>query len=126
MVIDEVKGVEEKILEEILEAIMEESALVNPFHFCRIECLKEKRNKSSHSDFLVRLEERINLIEFENSTNEALFCRIFLEESDSEIQLITTNLLSKNPKGDHDQLRAMVKMTEASIWYRPRGQRSAK
>ena len=120
------RGVEGKTLDEILEDIMTKSSIVNPVHFRRIEFLKEKRNNSSHSDFLVRLEERINLIEFEEMTKESLLCHIFLEESDTEMQKLTTELLAKNPKGDLDQLRALVKMTEAKIWYKPGGLRTAK
>ena len=62
------KGVQEKSLEDILKALMEESLLLCPVHQRRIEFLKEKRNNNSHSDFLRRLEERIDLIEFETLT----------------------------------------------------------
>ena len=64
---------------------------------------------------MVRLEERINLIEFENLKKEAFLCPIFFENIYSEIQRITNDLLAKNPNGVLDQVRAMVKMTEASI-----------
>ena len=60
------RGVQDKSLEEILEAIMDESALLCSVHQRRIEFLKKRRNNSSHTDFLQRLEERIELIEFVN------------------------------------------------------------
>ena len=87
------REVQEKTLEEILESIMDESALINPVHARRIKFLKERKNNSSHSNFLHRLEERIELIGFETLTKEVLLSHIFLEESDSEIQRIT-NLLA--------------------------------
>ena len=74
------RGVEGKTLDEILEDIMTKSSIVNPVHFRGIEFLKEKRNNSSHSDFLVRLEEKINLLEFQVMTKESLLCHIFLEK----------------------------------------------
>ena len=107
------REVQEKTLEEILEAIMDKSALVNPVHGRRIEFLEERITIRSHSNFLQKLEERIELIEFETLTKEALLSQKFLEESDSEIHQITTNLLAKNSKGGLDQLRPMVKTTEA-------------
>ena len=75
---------------------MDESALLRPVHQRKIEFLKEKRNNSCHTDFLQRLEERIELIKFETLTKESLLSHIFLEESDYEIQRITTKLLAKN------------------------------
>ena len=83
------RGVQEKSLEEILQALMDESALLCPVHKRRIEFLEKKRNDSLHTDFLQRLEERIELIEFETLTKESLLSHIFLEESDYEIQRIT-------------------------------------
>ena len=79
------REVEEKTLEEILQAIMDESALVNPNHARRIEFLKARKNNSTHTDFLQRLEGRIELIEFETLKKEALLSHIFLEGSDSEM-----------------------------------------
>ena len=117
------RGVQDKSLGEILQAIMDEGALLCPVHQRRIEFLKEKRrrNNSSHTDYLQRLEERIELIEFETLTKKSLLSHIFLEESDYEIQRITTKLLDKNPKGNLDDLRTIVKTTENSNWYRPGG-----
>ena len=113
------RGVQEKSLEEILQAFMDESSLLCPVHQRRIEFLNERRNNSSHSDFLQRLEERIELIEFDTLTKESLVSHIFLEESDYEIQRITTELLAKNPRGNLDELRTIVKTTESSNWYKP-------
>ena len=68
------REVEEKTLEDIIWAILEESALVNPVYFQRSEFLK-KKNNSCHSDFLVRLEGRLNLIDFDNLSKKALLCQ---------------------------------------------------
>ena len=97
------RGVQEKSLEEILQALMDESCLLCPVHQRRIEFLNERRNNSSHSDFLQRLEESIELIEFDTLTKESLVSHIFLEESDYEIQRITTELLAKNLRGNLDE-----------------------
>ena len=75
----------------------------------RIEFPKERRNNSFYTDFLQRLEESIELIEFETLTKESLLSHFFLEESDHKIQKITTKLLAKNPKGYLDELRTIVK-----------------
>ena len=55
------RGVQDKSLEEILRAIMDKSALLCPVHQRRIEFLKEGRNNCFHTNFLQRLEERIEL-----------------------------------------------------------------
>ena len=83
------REVEEKTLEEILQAIMDESVLLCPVHQRRIE------QRSTNTYFLQRLEESIEFIEFKTLTKESLLSHIFLEESDSKIQWITTNCLPK-------------------------------
>ena len=72
-------GVQDKALEKILQALLDKIALLCPVHQRRIEFLKEKRNNSSLRDFLQRLEERIELKEFETLTKESLLSPIFLE-----------------------------------------------
>ena len=72
-------GVQDKALEKILQALIDKIALLCPVHQRRIEFIKEKRNNSSLRDFLQRLEERIELIEFETLTKESLLSPIFLE-----------------------------------------------
>ena len=47
------------------QSLMDESFLLSPVHQRRIEFLKERRNNSSHSDFLQRLE-------FDSLTKESL------------------------------------------------------
>ena len=69
---------------------MDESSLFYQVHEQRIEFLKERRNNSSHSDFLQRLEERVELFEVDCLTKEGLVSQLFLEESDYEIQRIAT------------------------------------
>ena len=113
------KGAQDMSLDDILKELLEESSLLCPVHQRRIEFLKEKRNNCSHSDFLRRIEERVELIEFQTLTKESLVCHIFLEEADFEMQKIATQLLAKNPKGDLDELRTQVKTTESSNWYKP-------
>ena len=110
------KGAQDMSLDDILKELLEESSLLCPVHQRRIEFLKEKRNNCSHSDFLRRIEERVELIEFQTLTKESLVCHIFLEEADFEMQKIATQLLAKNPKGDLDELRTQVKTTESSNW----------
>ena len=72
-------GVQDKALEKILQALIDKIALLCPVHQRRIEFLKESRNISSLTDFLQRLEERIELKEFETLTKESLLSPIFLE-----------------------------------------------
>ena len=81
--------------------------------------MKERRNNSSHSEFLQRLEERIELIEFESLTKQSLVSHLFIEDSDYEMTRITTELLAKSPGGNLDELRTLVKTTESSNWYKP-------
>ena len=106
------RGVQDQSLKQILQALKDESSLLCPVHKQRIEFLKERRNNSSHSDFLQRLE-------FDSLTKESLMSHLFLEESDHEIQSIRTKLLAKNPKGNLDELRTIVKTHETSNWYKP-------
>ena len=79
-------------LEGILEDILTESSIVNPLHYRCIVSLKEKRNNSSNSYFLIRLEEKINQIEFENITKESFLTHIYLENNDVERQKLTTEI----------------------------------
>ena len=72
-------------LEEIIQALKEESLLLCPVHQRRMEFLRERRGNSTHSEFLQRLEERIELIEFETLTKQSLVSHIFMEGSDLEM-----------------------------------------
>ena len=57
------RKVKEKGLEEIIADILEESFIINPVHTKIMDPLKEKKPNSSYSDFLIRLEEKFNLIQ---------------------------------------------------------------
>ena len=113
------RGVQDQSLEYILQALMDESSLLCLVHQGRIEFLKERRNNSSHSEFRQRLEERVELIEFESLTKQSLVSHLFMEDSDYEMNRITTELLAKNPGENLDELRTIVKTTESSNWYKP-------
>ena len=89
------KGAQDMSLDDILKELLEESSLLCPVHQRRIEFLKEKRNNCSHSDFLRRIEERVELIEFQTLTKESLVCHIFLEEADFEMQKQRNTIASK-------------------------------
>ena len=52
------RGVQEQSLEQILQALMEESALLCTVHQPRIEFLNERRGNSTHSEFLQRLDRK--------------------------------------------------------------------
>ena len=54
---------------------------------------------------MIRLEEKINLIEYDNMTKESFFTHIFLEEADVDMQKKAIEILAKNPKGDIDRRR---------------------
>ena len=112
-------------LEEIILALKEESSLLSPVHQKRLEFLGEKRDNSTHSEFLQRLEERIELIEFETLTKQSLVSYIFMEGSDLEMTRITTAILAETPGGNLDKLRTEVKTTECSTWYKSGGKNRA-
>ena len=82
-------GVQDKALEKILQALIDKIALLCPVHQRRIEFLKESRNISSLTDFLQRLEERIELKEFETLTKESLLSPIFLSEATMSLKAST-------------------------------------
>ena len=117
----ESREVQEKSLKEILQALMEESSLLCPVHQRLIEFLKERRGNSTHSEFLQRLEETVELMGFESLTKQSLVSHIFMEDSDLEITRITTEILAKTPGGNLDEFRTSVKTTESSSWYKPGG-----
>ena len=75
------REVQDKALEKILQALIDKIALLCPVHQIRIEFLKEKRNNSFLTDFLQRLEERIEFLEFETLTKESLLIPIFLSKA---------------------------------------------
>ena len=97
------REVQEKSLNEIMQALMEESALLCPVHQRRMEFLMERRGNSTHSEFLQRLEERVELIEFEKLTKQSLVSHIFMEDSDLEMTRITTEILAMTPGGNLDE-----------------------
>ena len=113
------RGVQDRSLEEIIEALKKESSMLSPVHQRRMEFLRERRGNSTHSEFLQRLEERVELIEFEKLTKMSLVSHIFMEDSDLDMVKITTEILAKNPEGNLDVLRTAVKTTESSSWYKP-------
>ena len=113
--------VQEKSLEEIILALQEESSMLSPVHQRRMEFLRERRGNSTHSEFLQRLDERVELIKFEKLTKMSLVSHIFMEDSDLDMVKITTEILAKNPEGNLDVLRTAVKTTESSSWYKPGG-----
>ena len=49
-----------------------------------------KRNGSSHSDFLMNLEEQFRLEEYEEMTGSAFFTHLFLEQTDRTMARIAT------------------------------------
>ena len=112
------RGVQDQSLEENLRALIDESSLLCPVHQRRIEFLKERRNSSSHLELLQRLEERVELMEFESLRKQSLLSHLFIEDSDYEMTKITTKLLAKNPGGNLDELRTIVKTIESSNWYK--------
>ena len=101
-------------MEEIIQALKEESSPLFPVHQRRMEFLRERRGNSTHSEFFQRLEERIELIEFESLTKQSLVSHIFMEDSDLEMTRITTAILAETPGGNLDKLRTEVKTTESS------------
>ena len=86
------RNCQEGSLEEIIQALKEESSLLCPVHQRRMEFLRERRGNSTHSEFLQRLEERIELIEFESLTKQSLVSHIFMEDSHLEMTRITTRI----------------------------------
>ena len=81
------------VQDQILQALMGESALLCPVHQRRIEFLKERRGNSTPSDFLQRLEEEVELIEFETLTKQSLVSHLFKEDSTYEITRSITEIL---------------------------------
>ena len=88
----------EKGLAEIIADILKDSSIVNPVQSRRMDLLKEKRSNPSHSYFLIRLEEKFNLIVYENMTGDAFLTHIFLEEADVTKQKIATDILTRTPR----------------------------
>ena len=105
------RGVQEQSLEQILQALMEESTLLCPVHQHRIEFLKERRGNSKHSEFLQRLKEKVELIEFETLTKQSLVSHRFMKDSAYEITRITIEILAKTPGENLDELKTLGKTT---------------
>ena len=66
---------------------------------------------------MIRFEEKINVIEYENMIKESFLTLIFLEETDTDadMQKIATEILTKNPEGDTDAMRALVKQGQPKL-----------
>ena len=80
--------------------------------------VKEKDIEAIIADILMKLNERFNLIEYDEMTAPVFVTTIFLEEA--------TDILANKPEGDIDALRAQVKQTEASLCYMHWSSRTAK
>ena len=120
------RKVKEKDLESIIADILKESCIINPIHNQKIDLLREKRAGTSHSGLLMKLEEKFNLVEYDKMTGPAFVTHIFLEEANSTMQKIATDILANKPGGDINALRAHVKQTVASLWYMHGSSRTAK
>ena len=80
-------------------SVKEESSMLCPVHQRRMEFVRERRGNSTYSEFLQRLEERVELIELESLTKQSLVSHIFMEGSDLEMNRITIEILAKTPGG---------------------------
>ena len=72
-------------LNDIIADILDKSAIRNTVHGRKMDLLRVKRRGASHSDVLMKLEE---------------IFRFFLEQADSVMQKIATDILSSKPEGD--------------------------
>ena len=102
------RGVQDQSLEYILQALMDESSLLCPVHQGRIEFLKERRNNSSHSEFRQRLEERVELIEFESLTKQSLVSHLFMDESPKKLSARQAKLSGAYNRSLHKELNEMA------------------
>ena len=111
-------GAKDKDLKTVLKMLVDESQLRNPVHERRIEFIASKRGTMSHSDFFDMLEEKLELIEFDKLTPDSLVTHIFLQESDSVLTKVASDILYEiEGKGDIARLRNEIKLVEASQWY---------
>ena len=111
-------GAKDKDLKTVLKMLVDESQLRNPVHGRRIEFMASKRGTMSHSDFFDMLEEKLELIEFDKLTPDSLVTHIFLQESDSVLTKVASDILYEiEGKGDIARLRNEIKLVEASQWY---------
>ena len=102
------RGVQDQSLEFILQALMDESSLLCPVHQGRTEFLKERRNNSSHSEFRQRLEERVELIEFESLTKQSLVSHLFMDESPKKLSARQAKLSGAYNRSLHKELNEMA------------------
>ena len=88
----------------------------------RYSCHQE--GGQSHSDFFDILEEKLELIEFEKLTLDSLVTHIFLQEADTTLTKVASDILyDTDGKGDIVRLRNEIKLVEASQWQETPGEK---
>lgn len=107
-----------KTLDQVIRIVVEESEARNPLHQRRIELLRVKKSDSAHSDFLYKLEQFAELIDFNSLTLDGLISHLFLEQCDMDMGRICQEILAKEPGGNLQMLRSEVKRAEGSVWYK--------
>ena len=111
------KGVKLKdTVEGVIELILEESNQRNPLHQRRMQLLRIKKD-GTHSEFLYKIEELMELVAFEEMSKEAFILHLFIEQADAEMSKLAAENLQTNPKGDINSFRSQIKQVESSTWY---------
>ena len=92
------ENIENDVLKKATTAdILDKSSIRYPIHW---EVRSLKRNSASHSDFLMKPDEILKLVEYEKMNGAAFLTHLFLEQSDEVMQKIATDILSSKPEGD--------------------------
>ena len=89
------KNVKDKNFEEVKAIILEVASIHRTHHDRRLNILHTKTENVSHSDFLWMLEEKIDLTDYQNWSQDSMVRTLFLTFCDVEMGKVVTWLLSK-------------------------------
>merc|ERR1711895_426156 len=101
--------------------VLEVASENNLVHGRWIDLLKMRRGSMDHSTWLFKLEEAMELTQWQDWSKEKMLVHLFLEGADTEMSKIATNMLARD-KVSLPDIRMEVRATENSTWYKPRHQ----
>ena len=107
---------DKKPITEILNALEIEAKKGDPKHNRRLKMLQIRRGSDSHSDFVVKLIEAGNVIEFEKMTLAEFIIHLFIRDADQTMGKMAQEIL-KEERPDTNNLVNKIKEYEAESWY---------
>ena len=85
-----------KSITEIINALEIEAKQGDPKHNCRLKMLQIRRGSDNHSDFVSKLIEAANVIEFEKMTLAEFIIHLFIRDADQTMGKMAQEILKED------------------------------